>query len=213
MNSVTRRTAKIIHTRFSTISKKDLYRAFNRARRDLYKVGLLDDGRYLDRIGYTQSMVPTFSSELGYVFDRGVAWRYRALGYRPGIIYVPLNPPVESVVPGNTLLDTIRHEFAHAWAWLDPKFIDLPWFQRAFGACYDDAWAEAPEYDRADFVSRYACTAPKEDFAETFMVFLRRHDSLDRYLGRPGMYHKLKAVERAVARAARERAHRVRGPR
>lgn len=213
MSFITRKTAKAIRTRFSTISKKGLYRAFNRARGDLYEVGLLDDGRYLDRIGYTQSMVPTFSRELGFVYDRGVPWHHGLLGYQPGIIYVPLNPPVESIVPGNTLLDTMRHEFAHAWAWLDPKFIDLPWFRRAFGARYDDEWEEEPEFDRADFVSEYACTAPKEDFAETFMVFLRRHDSLDRYLGRPGVYRKLKALERAVAKAVRERVHRVRGPR
>ncbi len=70
----------------------------------------------------------------------------------------------------------IRHEFAHAWAWLDRDFIDGAWFKRAFGRRYDDEWdfgnrlyrlfsmhgddefRESPYFQ--DFVSPYALKAP-----------------------------------------------------
>ncbi len=57
---------------------------------------------------------------------------------------------------------------------------------------------------REDFVSEYAATHFCEDFAETFMTYLRYRNSLDRFKARKGVYRKLKAVEKAVARAKSE---------
>jgi len=37
---------------------------------------------------------------------------------------------------GGTLLDIIRHEFGHAWAWLDRDFVDGEWFSKVFGGSY-----------------------------------------------------------------------------
>jgi Putative zinc-binding metallo-peptidase len=213
MSDLTQWAMKQVHRRFGTVTAASLARAFNRVRRELQDVDLLNDGKYLDRIDCTQSILPAFGGEYGFVFDGGVDWKYRLAGFKPGVIYLPLNPPIEHYVPGGTLLDVIRHEFAHAWAWLDPKFIKQPWFPKAFGARYHDEWIEVPEASRTDFASAYACTAPKEDFAETFMLFLRQRKKLDRYRDRRGLYRKLKAVERAVAVAARDRVMRIRGPR
>jgi len=212
MSNVIQRALDEWNRRFATISQARFTRTFNRVRGDLCEVGLLEDGRYLDRVDHTQSALPTRSREMGFVYDRGVPLHDKLLGYRTGVIYIPLNPAVDSIVPGGTLVDTIRHEFAHAWAWLDPKYIDQPWFADTFGASYDDEWDDEPEFAEDDFVSDYACTAPKEDFAETFMMFLRYRESLDRFRERRGVYRKLKAVKRAVSIAAKERVHRVRGP-
>lgn len=215
MRDFTERLRQRFHARFSTVTDAQINRAFNRAREDLWRVGLLEDGRYLDRIDCIQSSTPRFwCRELGFVYDRGVPLEEALLGYRTGVIYIRLRPPIEAYVPGGTLVDTIRHEFAHAWAWLDARYIDRPWFRKAFGHGYDDDWSDGkPEFDEADFVSEYACEAPKEDFAETFMVYLRCHRSLDQFRARRGVYRKLKAVERAVAVAASERVQRIRGPR
>lgn len=204
-----------------TITRADLEGAFARARRDLVDVGLLADGRYLDRIRCAMSPIPTGGDlpfgrgrDLGYFFDEGVSPFHRGLGYREGTIYVPPNPQVATHTPGGTLLDALRHEFGHAWAWLDRAHVDGPWFARAFGARYADGWPGArPAYRREDFVSEYATESPKEDFAETFMAFLKYRRSLDRYTRRPGLRRKIRAVGQAVREAARTRAPRVRGPR
>jgi hypothetical protein len=190
-----------------TIPFAQVERAYNRVRGELAEVGLLSDGRYLDAVECEQDLIPTFSNELGFVFDEGVRDLPRLVGYRPGVIYIPRNSPVRAHVPGDTLLDTMRHEFAHAWAALDPAFFRKRWFRDAFGAGYFDAWERAA-FDRADFVSDYACAAPREDFAETFMLYLRARRSLARFRPRTGLHAKLRAVESAVSVAARERAHR-----
>ena len=213
MSDLTEWAMKQVHSRFGTVTEASLARAFDRVRSELHGGGLLYHGKYLDRIDCTQSILPTRSEEYGFVFDSGVDWHYRLVGFRPGVIYLPLNPPVEQYVPGGTLVDVIRHEFAHAWAWLDPKFIKRPWFREAFGDGYHDEWSEIPEENPRNFVSAYACEAPKEDFAETFMMFLRYRKSHDRFRDRRGVYRKLKAVERAVSVAGKERVLSIRGPR
>lgn len=182
-------------------------RAFDATRRDLHAVGLLDKGRYLDHIRCEQTLLPAWEKDLGYVYDEEVGVWSKLRGHRAGVIYLPPNAPVRTNVPGGTLRDTLRHEFGHAWAWYDRDFFERPWFHRAFGAGYFDAW-EPPPFDRDAFVSEYACTLPKEDFAETFMVYLRMRRSLSRYAKRPGLYAKLLAVEKAVALAARTRLNR-----
>ena len=52
---------------------------------------------------------------------------------------------------------------------------------------------------KSDFVSEYAGTLAKEDFAEIFMFYLRHRKTLDLFTGRPRLYKKLKAIERSVS--------------
>jgi hypothetical protein len=54
-----------------------------------------------------------------------------------------------------------------------------------------------------NFITDYATTNASEDFAETFMFFLKYRRSLDRFANRPAVYRKLRMVERAVAMGAR----------
>jgi hypothetical protein len=206
-------TAGLVDQFQTRITLEALERAYDRARDDLWDVGLLADGRYLDRIPYYLTWVPTFRDELGFVFDEELWWGHKMLGFEPGAIYVPPNAPAQKHVPGGTLLDTVRHEFGHAWAWLDRSYFRQAWFRAAFGARYWDAWDAPPAPDPRHFVSNYATESPAEDFCETFMFYLKYRRSLRRFAHRRGVYRKLRAVERAVKVAARERAPRVRGPR
>lgn len=187
-------------------------RAFERARDDLRDVGLLRDNRYLDRIECYRMPLPSFDGKLGYVFDESVPWYLGVVDVRPGVIYLPRNPPV-TTARGDTLVDTIRHEYGHAWAWFDRPFIERRWFRDAFGARYGEAWDDAPDFDPDEYVSEYACTNAAEDFCETFMTYLRCRRSLHRFDRRPGVKRKLRAVATAVSQAARERVPRIRGPR
>jgi hypothetical protein len=126
-------------------------------------------------------------------------------------------------------MDTIRHEYAHAWYYLDPSFFRQEWFARTFGAAYSnctsapyDSWRKLikknPDYQAGkkrrkteatklnyfygfllqDFITDYATTNASEDFAETFMFYLKYRRSLDRFANRPAVYQKLRMVERAV---------------
>jgi hypothetical protein len=212
-------------------------RAWNKVRSELYDIGLLyapendDDGGYLDQI---ELEVAAFHSlgEAGYVFER-TPWITRLAGYREGVIYLPVDLPSQAYVPGSTLTDTIRHEYAHAWHWLEPDFFERPWFRRAFKGGYEDCSVRPSEvfadevcrhhrravnqcrsvrevnaltrrlfYD--EFVSDYAGTLFCEDFADTFMVFLRHRNRLSRFKNRTGVYRKLLAIQRAVDQARRE---------
>lgn len=207
-------------------------RAYNQVRNELAEVGLLADGVYLDAVELCISSVKS-CGERGYVFEQ--VGHYGKRGYRPGVIYLPRDLPHQPYKPGMTLCDTIRHEYAHAWYYIDRPFFREAWFERTFGAPYDNcasspyqSWRRNlkrdPNYQACksrrktetgklkyfygclyqQFITDYASTNASEDFAETFMFFLKYRRSLSRFRNRPVVYHKLKMVERAVGMASRK---------
>ncbi len=206
-------------------------RAYNLVRHELAEVGLLADGVYLDAVELCISNEKS-GGERGYVFER--VGHYAKLGYRPGVIYLPRDLPHQPYKPGLTITDTIRHEYAHAWYFLDPTFFRQEWFSRTFRASYNncssapyESWRRQLKRDDTylagkarrkteaarvqffyrylldEFITDYATTNASEDFAETFMFYLKYRKSLARFESRPGVYRKLKMVERAVAIGAR----------
>ena len=70
------------------------------------------------------------------------------------------------------LRDVLRHEFAHAIADTHRGLFRSARFSEQFGASHEAQlqW----EYDPEHHVSPYAAKDPSEDFAETFMVYVRR---------------------------------------
>ncbi len=70
-----------------------------------------------------------------------------------------------------SLRDVLRHEFAHTIADTHRGLFRSGYFSEAFGAGHHwkFGWQYAPEHH----VSEYAASAPAEDFAETFMVYVR----------------------------------------
>lgn len=207
-------------------------RAYNLVRNELAQVGLLADGVYLDSVELCISNAKS-AGERGYVFEQ--VGHYGKRGYRPGVIYLPRDLPHQPYKPGMTLADTIRHEYAHAWYYIDSAFFKQEWFERTFGAKYENctsspyqSWRRHlkrdPEYQAGkrrrktelgrlkffygclfqQFITDYASTNASEDFAETFMFFLKYRRSLSRFRNRPVVYHKLKMVQRAVGEASRK---------
>ena len=212
-------------TRTQEITFEKAEKAFNKVRQELAEVGLLEEGIYLDEIDMVQSGL-NFKDAEGMVYDNRVPLFSFLIGFRSGTIYLPRNL-AEKCSSGTGVLDAIRHEFAHCWAWLDREFVDGDWLKQAFGEGYEDILASASEvYKRTEamdkedpgsgekyfarngfrdeFCSPYAMSAVKEDFAETFMYFLKYRRSLERFKNRKGVYRKLKAVEAAVRRKASE---------
>ena len=211
-------------------------RAWAQVRDELCEVGLLDDGVFLDRIELEIEAIASSNGFVGVFFEEPGAAK-RLIGYREGVIYLPCDLPTRPFKPGGTLTDIIRHEYAHAWRWMNPELFRKPWFEETFGASYEDQtpkpflrWVRERTHSKEplliameeqqikqfvfetkegrkqlgqDFATPYAVVSALEDFADTFMLYLRKHDSLDTYADRPGVYHKVLAVEGAVKEQCR----------
>lgn len=196
--------------------------AYNKTRQELCDLGLLDDGVYLDAIELSPvgKLAALMSGAHGWVYDHKVDFWSKLVGFKDGVIYIATDNKTAGLKGAYSMTDVVRHEFAHAWYWLDPKFIDGPWFRKAFGCPYhsdpcpfgSEVWSvfenHPEEFKRSgyanDYVSPYAMYSSYEDFAETFQFYLRNRNSLTRFKSRTGVYKKLTAVQTAVARKAKK---------
>ena len=211
-------------------------RAWAQVRDELCEVGLLDDGVFLDAIELEVEVIASSDGFVGVFFEEPGVGK-RLIGCREGVIYLPCDLPTRPFRPGGSLADIIRHEYAHAWRWMNPELFREPWFEETFGANYDDkspapfvrwldgqthspepllrAWEQQRmaqylfetkdgkrELARA-FATPYAVVNASEDCADTFMLYLRKHESSDTYVARPGVHRKVLAVEAAVKEQAR----------
>lgn len=205
-------------------------RAYNKVRRELAELGLLHDGIYLDNVELVVTNQKS-KGEKGYVFES--LGYYKELGFKKGVIYLPKDTPHKARQVGNTLCDTIRHEFAHAWYCLDADFFNKAWFCECFGAPYKEEkdtvyqrWRSNlknnPLYIQAkskcktkkqigmlyynfmrnEFITDYAATNPSEDFAETFMFYMRYRNSLSRFYNRAGVQRKIIGIHNAIKNAS-----------
>ncbi len=96
------------------------------------------------------------------------------MGYKPGHIYIPAYVLTQLFwQQRGSLRDVIRHEYAHALAYYHPDLIiDSKLFELVFGGNYTSE--EPSKMKKEAYVTEYAQTFPMEDFAETFMIYVRR---------------------------------------
>ena len=97
----------------------------------------------------------------------------------PGICFADLWPWFQDRV----LVDVLRHEYGHALEDKYPKYFHGREFKRAFGAEYGDA-VVFKEGDEENYVSQYAQQMTQEDFAETFMYYMKYNGALPRQFSR-----------------------------
>ncbi|MGA2032488.1 MAG: hypothetical protein ABSG68_09545 [Thermoguttaceae bacterium] len=157
------------------ISSRQLQSAYADVQRELACAGLWYVGNPLTRteVVLCREAPPDLMDAAGF-FVNEMHRLYRSFGCEPGHIYIPqwVGRPGARRNRGS-LRDVLRHEFAHALAFYHPGPIRRTRaFVAAFDARYDEVWYDPPT-DKEDFVTDYAMTAPDEDFAETFMVWLR----------------------------------------
>lgn len=90
--------------------------------------------------------------------------------------------------------DVLRHEYGHAYADVNRRRIETKRFERAFGYPHD--WWDGYEmdYDPKHHVTPYAATAPGEDFAEVFWLYLKHKGKLPRRLDTPSIRKKWEFV-------------------
>lgn len=186
------------------VSLKQLNSATLAVQTELERLGLWSADSRLRSTDVIWCRLPqVLAAALGFCFDAPTSAPLQWLGYHAGNIYIPqwgLSHGPWGQDRGS-LRDIIRHEYAHALAWHHPAMIrQSRRFAAAFGGRYDDAKpVVGPD---AAFVSEYARTCPKEDFAETFMVYVRRMGQRPDWLQHRRLNRKwayIRAVVQALA--------------
>ena len=130
-----------------------------------------------------------------YVIRRDHVWRL--LGFDAGTIYLPrgcvTERPKGFAKFRHTLKAVLRHEFAHALAYKGRNLV-RGWsdFEQVFGAHHDDE--EPAGGPLSNYISSYAATCPREDFAETVAAYVRKRGNIPKYPDRPILTDKMAFV-------------------
>ena len=186
-----------IFTSFETVS-----RAYNKVRNELIEFRALWDGSKLDEVGLTYLPFAPISALGGYMgfYDPNTG------EIEFPSVYLPIQSLWRDLGTKANAPDVIRHEFGHALADLYPGALKKGGtFRAAFGGSYGEEPAEERGVDGWEerYVSEYATSATQEDFAETFMLFVKHKGRIPAKLAqRPAIRKKWKAVAEIVKRVA-----------
>jgi hypothetical protein len=152
------------------IGMKQLNRAIYDVQLELGKLGLWNEGSLLAEINIYACPIPRI--DVRGLFYHGDNLLSRVLGFYEGEMYIPLFSLAHlSNTKNNSLRDVIRHEYAHAFAHQYPELIFTQKFSNVFGGTYNDFTSSLMPAE--SYISDYAKTMPMEDFAETFMFYLK----------------------------------------
>jgi hypothetical protein len=169
--------------------------------RELMAVGLAHAGCRLREVNVHWMKLPSlkYYRAFGFFFH-GEPFEYNIFNYQRGHIYYP-STVLKTTKSDNRChpLDVLRHEFGHAFAhyYYDELFSDNEGFEKAFGGAYFDS-VRSRELPIFSFISDYAQESPMEDFAETFMVYLRRRGEIPYRFQNPDFKKKWKFIASAI---------------
>ena len=183
-------------------SYEEMCRAYNKVRMELWNLGVLWEGSRLDSVDATYLTVAPIAALAGYM---GL--------YQPATttiefpsVYLPIASLWKDLGTKANALDVLRHEFGHALADLYPGALKIGGvFHAAFGGSYgeDPAEERGVEGWEERYVSEYATSATQEDFAETFMLFVKHRGKIPAKFARlPAIQRKWKAVAAIVKAVA-----------
>ena len=181
---------------------KEVTRAYNKVRMELWDIRVLWDGSKLEKVGCTYLTIAPIAALGGYMgfYDPNT----REIEFPS--VYLPIAALWRDLGVKANALDVIRHEFGHALADLYPGALKKGGtFRTAFGGAYGEVPAEehvaAGWGDR--YVSEYATSSTQEDFAETFMLFVKYKGKIPaKFAKRPVIRKKWRAVAEIVKRVA-----------
>ena len=205
-------------------------RAYNKVRNELAELGLLYDGVYLDNVRLVITDQKS-EGERGFVFEslgwykelgyeKGVIYLPKDTPHKPNKVAFTLCDTIRhEYAHAWYCLD--REFFEQAWfadcfgaAYAESRDVVYKrWLKELDG---NPLYAQAKSKCRTkrqvqklfhgflldEFVTDYATTNPGEDFAETFMLYLRYRNSLSRFFKRPGVQRKMLGVHYAIQSAA-----------
>jgi len=131
-------------------------------------------------------------------FMHGIGVKEYLLGYEIGNVYIP-SIVLDTIFWNNTytLRDVIRHEYAHAFAhYYRRLIIRSAEFKKVFGGNY--FYFQPTNMDDDAYVSHYAQCMPMEDFAETFMVYVRKKGVLPKKYTNKKLILKWKFIAKTI---------------
>ena len=140
--------------------------------------------------------IPRINSVGFFMHDIGV--KEYLLGYETGNIYIP-SVVLDTVFWINcyTLRDVVRHEYAHAFAHYYRRLImRSAELKKVFGGQYFSCNPSEMEDD--SYLTSYAKSMPMEDFAETFMVYVRRKGVLPKKITNKKLILKWKFIAKII---------------
>jgi len=185
------------------VTLEELSAARKKVRNELKKMGLLVKGSALDEVEcfHERATVEGLSGLGGYLgfyhpFELDGDGVFTAEG--DGNIHVPALFP--EVLHGERQLpDTLRHEYGHALADRYRDFFQGEVFKGAFGAKYHSYLALRSCKKSGEYVTGYAMTNKQEDFAETFMLYMKHKGKLPAcFRGQIQIEKKWKAIAEIV---------------
>ena len=180
------------------VSFREMEMKFNKVRKELMGMGLLYDRSALDDVNCYYEVL----SKDGLAAFVGAMGLYGFISEGDGDIHIPalyFAGLLPSVYEDRQILDVIRHEFGHALADRYQRLFRGSPFRSAFGANYGETkvFKRGAWEDR--FVTEYATDSTREDFAETFMLFMKYKGKLPtRYSGKRPIEKKWRAVRQIV---------------
>ena len=184
---------KKIYTSYKTVS-----RAYDKVRGELIRMEILWRDSKLDRVPCLYEIIPLEALVKGWMgwWDSDGAIHFPS-------VYLPI-PYLRG--SKSCAVDVLRHECGHALADRYPKALrDGDLFKKAFGGPYGVRPAKGSDPDDwgGRCVSSYAATQTQEDFAETFMLFLKHKGKIPaKFAKKPAIRKKWKAVEKIIRRIA-----------
>lgn len=175
------------------VSLETVEAAFNAVRKELQEMGLLSRGSRLDKVNCFHERLSIYGLWHGFC------------GNAEGL-YGNTKEDQDIHIPAVTrsglwngdhrvIRDDVRHEFGHALADRYRKFFRGGIFKEAFGKSYG-TWQVFDGDDSTDaYVSDYATTDTREDFADTFMLYLKYKGKMPaRFRGKRAIVKKWKTV-------------------
>ena len=179
-------------------SQETVSRAFNKVRMELWRLGVLWDGSRLERVPCIYDAfapIAALGGTMGWYDPEKKRIEFPS-------VYLPIQSLWKDLGTKANAPDVLRHEFAHAIVDFYPREVARGGvFHAAFGgACGArpaeyrgvDGWAER-------YVSEYATKSTEEDFAETFMLFVKHKGKIPaKFAKKPAIRRKWNAVAAIV---------------
>lgn len=182
----------------SIISLKQINSAAFTVQDELFKVGLWFEGCKLVVTDiYRCAVSPLSLYNANGFFIHGASAMQKILGFEAGHIYVPSFVLSQTFWQSrDSLKDVIRHEYAHSLAHHYPKLILKSDFKKTFGGEYYSY--EPIKMEKDAFITDYATVMPMEDFAETFMVYIRRKGNIPSTIKNKKLIKKWQYIDRLI---------------